>query len=149
MKPAQVLLAAIAAATFAAAAHAEPDRLGLTLGPQMVVEEVTGPAASAGIQPGDKLLAVDGTPVQGVETLRPFENVTGSVALLVQRDPLLRSEYSWTLASSDRSEDGPPHTSASPRGGDWARWTAVGRSGKRLFQIEPFGFPRPPHVRGG
>src|SRR2546423_10821552 len=85
MKAAQVLLAAIAAATFAAAAHAEPDRLGLTLSPQMVVEEVTGPAASAGIQPGDKLLAVDGTPVQGVETLRPFENVTGSVALLVQR----------------------------------------------------------------
>jgi hypothetical protein len=37
MKPAQVLVAAIAAASFAAAAHAEPDRLGLTLSPQMVV----------------------------------------------------------------------------------------------------------------
>ena len=85
MKPAQLLLAVIAAATFSAAAHAEPDRLGLTLNPLMIVEEATGPAASAGVQPGDKLLAVDGTPLEGVRTLRPFENVTGTVALLVQR----------------------------------------------------------------
>jgi len=85
MKPARLLLAAIAAATFAAAAHAEPDRLGLTLNSLMVVEEATGPAASAGIQPGDKLVAVDGTPLEGAQTLLPFENVTGTVALLVQR----------------------------------------------------------------
>jgi S1-C subfamily serine protease len=85
MKPAQLLLAAIAAATFASGARAEPDRLGLSLNPLMIVEQATGPAASAGIQPGDKLLAVDGTPVEGVQTLSPFENVTGTVALLVQR----------------------------------------------------------------
>src|SRR5438132_3028840 len=81
----KILLAAIAAASFATAAHAEPDRLGLTLDPLMTVEKATGPAASAGIRPGDIVLAVDGTPLESVETLRPFENVTGTVALLVQR----------------------------------------------------------------
>ncbi len=85
MKPARLLLAAIAAATFSVAAHAQPDRLGLTLDSLMIVEEATGPAANAGVQPGDKLLAVDGTPLEGVQTLLPFENVTGTVALLVQR----------------------------------------------------------------
>ena len=81
----RLFLAAIAATTFAAAAHAEPDRLGLSLNPLMIVEQATGPAASAGIQPGDIVLAVDGTPMEGVETLRPFEDVTGTVALLIQR----------------------------------------------------------------
>jgi predicted metalloprotease with PDZ domain len=85
MKPAQLLLAAIAAATFTTAAHSEPDRLGLSLNPLMIVEKATGPAASAGIQPGDKVLAVDGTPLEDAETLRPFEKVTGTVALLIQR----------------------------------------------------------------
>jgi S1-C subfamily serine protease len=85
MKPAQLLLAAIAAASFATAAQAEPDRLGLSLDATMVVEDATGPAASAGIRPGDKLLAVDGTPMEGAQTLAPFENVTGTVALLVRR----------------------------------------------------------------
>jgi serine protease Do len=81
----KLLLAAIAAATFATAAHADPDRLGLSLDPLMTVEAATGPAARAGIQPGDIVLAVDGTPLEGVQTLSPFENVTGTVALLVQR----------------------------------------------------------------
>src|SRR5258708_12589490 len=81
----KLLLAAIAAATFATAAHADPDRLGLSLDPLMTVEAATGPAARAGIQPGDVVLAVDGTPLEGVQTLSPFENVTGTVALLVQR----------------------------------------------------------------
>jgi serine protease Do len=85
MKPARLLIAAIAATTFAAAAHAEPDRLGLTLNPLMIVEEATGPAASAGIQPGDKVVAVDGIPLEDLTTLQPFENVTGAVALLVKR----------------------------------------------------------------
>ncbi len=67
----KLLLAAIAAATFATAAQAEPDRLGLS--------------ARAGIQPGDVVLAVDGTPLEGAQTLSPFENVTGTVALLVRR----------------------------------------------------------------
>jgi len=81
----KLLLAAIAAAAFATAAHADPDRLGLSLDPLMTVEAATGPAARAGIQPGDVVLAVDGTPLEGVQTLSPFENVTGTVALLVQR----------------------------------------------------------------
>ena len=82
----KLLLAAIAAATFATAAQAEPDRLGLSLDPLMTVEAATGPAARAGIQPGDVVLAVDGTPLEGgAQTLSPFENVTGTVALLVQR----------------------------------------------------------------
>jgi len=85
MKPAQLLITVLAAVSFATAAHAEPDRLGLTLNSLMIVEEATGPAASAGVQPGDKLLAVDGTPLEGVQTLLPFENVTGTVALLLQR----------------------------------------------------------------
>src|SRR5258706_4600105 len=81
----KLLLAAIAAATFATAAQAEPDRLGLSLDPLMTVEAATGPPARAGIQPGDVVLAVDGTPLEGAPTPNPFENVTGTVALLVQR----------------------------------------------------------------
>src|SRR5260221_13226442 len=81
----KLLLAAIAAATFATAAQAEPDRLGLSLDPLMTVEAATGPAARAGIQPGDVVLAVGGTPLEGAQTLSPFENGTGTVALLVQR----------------------------------------------------------------
>src|SRR5258706_12340742 len=78
--------AAIAAAAFALAPHADPGRLGLSLDPLMTVEAATGPAARAGIQPGDVVLAVDGTPLEGgAQTLSPFENVTGTVALLVQR----------------------------------------------------------------
>jgi len=85
MRPAQLLIAAIAATTFAAAAHAEQDRLGLTLDSLHVVEGASGAAARAGIRSGDELLAVDGIPLEGADTLRPFENVTGTVALLVRR----------------------------------------------------------------
>ena len=85
MRPAQLLLAAIAAASFASAAQAGPDRLGLSLGPGMRVEDVSGPAALAGIHRGDRLIGVDGVPIAGEETLRPYENVTGTVALLVRR----------------------------------------------------------------
>jgi len=85
MKPAQLLLAALAAATFAAGAHAEPDRLGLSLNSLNIVEDASGPAASAGIEPGDRVLAVDGIPLEGAQTLRPFEKVTGTVALLIRR----------------------------------------------------------------
>jgi len=51
-----------------------------------LVEGVSGPAARAGIQPGDVLLAVNGTPVKNVDQLRDL--VKGSkdeVALLIQR----------------------------------------------------------------
>lgn len=53
----------------------------------MVVEDVSGPAAKAGIAAGDVLLAINGKPVQSIEQLK---SVLGgkpkSVALLVQRD---------------------------------------------------------------
>ncbi len=52
----------------------------------VVVEGVTGPAAEAGIQPGDVVLAVSGTPVRSVEQLRALVAKAGKhVALLVQR----------------------------------------------------------------
>ncbi len=51
-----------------------------------VVEDVTGPAARAGIQPGDVVVAVDGTPVRSVQQLRDLtEKAKDHVALLVQR----------------------------------------------------------------
>jgi len=52
----------------------------------LVVEAATGPAAAAGIQPGDIVLSANGRPVRNVEDLRAA--VTDSkelVALLVQR----------------------------------------------------------------
>ena len=53
----------------------------------LLVEDVSGPAARAGIRPGDVVLAANGTPVKGVEDLRAQVNKSGkSVALLVQRD---------------------------------------------------------------
>ena len=52
----------------------------------MVVEGVSGPAARAGIQPGDVVLSVSGTPVTGVEQLRSLLAKAGKqVAILVQR----------------------------------------------------------------
>jgi len=53
----------------------------------LVVESVAGPAAQAGIQRGDVILAVNGTPVKSVEELRSVIGSAGkSVAVLVQRD---------------------------------------------------------------
>jgi serine protease Do len=52
----------------------------------VVVEGATGPAARAGLQPGDVVLSVSGTPVTGVEQLRSLVAKAGKhVALLVQR----------------------------------------------------------------
>jgi serine protease Do len=52
----------------------------------VVVEGVNGPAARAGLQPGDVLLSVSGTPVTGVEQLRALVAKAGKhVALLVKR----------------------------------------------------------------
>jgi serine protease Do len=51
-----------------------------------VVEDVTGPAEKAGIQPGDVVLALDGTPVKSPAQLKSLaEKAKGQVALLVQR----------------------------------------------------------------
>jgi serine protease Do len=50
------------------------------------VTESTGAAALAGIEPGDIVLAINGTPVQTPEQLRAAMRGTGSTAaVLVQR----------------------------------------------------------------
>ena len=52
----------------------------------LLVEDVRGHAADAGIQPGDVVLSVDGTPVQSVEQLREVVRARDKqVALLIQR----------------------------------------------------------------
>ena len=53
----------------------------------LVVEEVAGAAARAGVQPGDVLMAVNGTPVSSVAQVRAVVTRSDkSVALLIQRD---------------------------------------------------------------
>jgi len=53
----------------------------------MVVENVGGPAARAGIEAGDVLLAINGRPVQSVDQVKSvLSGKPKSVALLVQRD---------------------------------------------------------------
>ncbi len=55
----------------------------------LLVEDVSGPAAKAGIQPGDVVLAVNGTPVKSVAELRSLTAKSGkTVALLVKRDEM-------------------------------------------------------------
>jgi len=52
----------------------------------LMVEEARGHAADAGIQPGDVVISVDGTPVQSVEQLRKLvASHENQVALLIQR----------------------------------------------------------------
>ncbi len=76
-----------------------PVKLGLALRPLnpeerrqagvpggLVVEDVQGHAAEAGIQPGDVVLSVDGTPVQSVAQLRKMvQEHDKQIALLIQR----------------------------------------------------------------
>jgi serine protease Do len=76
-----------------------PARLGLALRPLnqderrqagvpggLVVEDAQGRAAEAGIQAGDVVLSVDGTPVQSVEQLRKMvQGHDKQIALLIQR----------------------------------------------------------------
>jgi serine protease Do len=76
-----------------------PARLGLALRPLnpqerqqagvsggLVVEDAQGHAAEAGIQPGDVVLSVDGTPVQSVSQLRKMvQEHDKQIALLIQR----------------------------------------------------------------
>jgi len=77
----------------------EHGRLGLAVRPlnpderqqagenALLVEESSGPAARAGIQPGDLLLAVNGTPIQSVAQLRALVAKSGkTMALLIQRN---------------------------------------------------------------
>ncbi|MDL5033512.1 DegQ family serine endoprotease [Pelomonas sp. APW6] len=52
----------------------------------LVIDDVSGPSALAGVRPGDVLLAVNGTPVSSVEQVRSVvAGAEKSVALLVQR----------------------------------------------------------------
>jgi len=52
----------------------------------LVVERASGPAAEAGIQPGDVVLAANGAPVSNAEELRSaVEKSKGHIALLIQR----------------------------------------------------------------
>ena len=53
----------------------------------LLVEQASGPAAGAGIQPGDIIMAVNGTPMTSVEDLRKLLKDAGKrIAVLVQRE---------------------------------------------------------------
>jgi serine protease Do len=86
------------AAEKASAQGQDKGRLGLSVRPLtpeerkeakvaggLLVEEVGGPAARAGVQPGDVILMAGGKPVQNVEELRTATAGSSNVALLVQR----------------------------------------------------------------
>jgi serine protease Do len=52
----------------------------------IVVDQVSGPAAAAGVQPGDIILGVNGKPVKSVGDLQTIAKSAGkNVALLIQR----------------------------------------------------------------
>jgi serine protease Do len=62
----------------------ERDQAGLPGG--LLVEDASGPAADAGIQPGDVVLSVNGAPVNSAQQLREkIQERDKQVALLVQR----------------------------------------------------------------
>jgi serine protease Do len=77
----------------------ETERLGLAVRPltpeerkqvetdgSLVVEEVSGAAALAGVQPGDIILGVNGKPIQSVQQLRgAVKEKQSTVALLIER----------------------------------------------------------------
>ena len=63
----------------------EQKEVGVTGG--LVVQNVTGAAANAGIQPGDVILSVNNTPVKSVAQLQELVSKAGKrIAVLVQRD---------------------------------------------------------------
>lgn len=67
-----------------AATERERQRLGMSQ--ELVVEQASGQAARAGLQPGDIVLSVNGTPVANIGALMAeIDAARGNVALLVQR----------------------------------------------------------------
>ncbi|PJI96293.1 serine protease Do [Acidovorax sp. 69] len=53
----------------------------------LVIEQARGPAAAAGVMPGDVLLAINGAPARNIEQVRAAMSKAGkSVALLIERD---------------------------------------------------------------
>ncbi|HDR9655668.1 TPA: PDZ domain-containing protein, partial [Burkholderia stabilis] len=67
-------------------AATEPERRRLGVGQALVVEQASGLAARAGLQPGDVVLSVNGTPVASIGALMAeIDAAHGNVALLVQR----------------------------------------------------------------
>ncbi len=54
----------------------------------LLVEDVDGPAAAAGVRPGDIILGVNGSPVKSIDDLKSAAKKRGGkvVALLIQRD---------------------------------------------------------------
>jgi serine protease Do len=52
----------------------------------LVVQQATGPAALAGVEPGDVLLSINGVPVKSIDQVRAtVAKAEKSVALLIQR----------------------------------------------------------------
>jgi serine protease Do len=65
----------------------EPEKQRLRTDHGLVVEDASGPAARAGIQPGDVVLSMNGQPVESAEQMRAaLETKPANVALLIQRD---------------------------------------------------------------
>jgi serine protease Do len=63
------------------------EKSGASISHGLLVQQAGGAAASAGIQPGDVILAVNGRPVSNVEQLKQAVSHAGnSLALLIQRD---------------------------------------------------------------
>jgi serine protease Do len=79
---------------------AKADKLGLSVRPlgaderknaetegYLLVEDVTGPAAKAGVRPGDVILGINGKPVKSIAELKNATNGTSkNVAVLIERE---------------------------------------------------------------
>jgi serine protease Do len=65
----------------------EPEKRQLRTEHGLVVEDASGPAARAGIQPGDVVLSLNGQPVDSADQIRAaLDRKPANVALLIQRD---------------------------------------------------------------
>jgi len=81
-------------------APAKADKLGLSVRPlgaderrsadtegYLLVEDVTGPAAQAGVRPGDVILGINGKPVKSIAELKnATSNSSKTVAILLERE---------------------------------------------------------------